>query len=156
MIISIISFTLDLIILNLVNYNHGTMLIFPMFTIVSLLSSIYFRKDRLINYFTLSLYICLTGLFIYPIFFYLIAFYLIRKDLRYFNLKDYLLKIIYILILFDLLLFLFSEFRYLNYYKISLLINKIAITVPINTIYMVILFYINKVLKRNKNKYKLV
>lgn len=156
MIISIISFALDLLILNIINYNHGSTLIFPMFTIVSLLSSIYFRKDRLINYFTLSLYMCLTGLVIYPVAFYLIALYIIRKDLKNFNFNDYLKKLTYTLVLFDLLFFLFSKFRYLNYYNTSLLINKIAISIPINIIYSIILFSINKVLKRHKNKYKLV
>lgn len=156
MIISVISFALDLIVLNLTNYNHGMMLIFPMFTIVSLLSSIYFRKYCLINYFTLSLYFSLTGLFIYPLFFYLFEFYFIRKDLNKFNLKDYLLKITQALIIFDSLFFLLRELPVLNSYKLSLLFNKIVITIPINILYSIIVFYINKVLKKEKKKYKLV
>ncbi len=156
MIISLISFILDLMILNLTKYNHGVMLMFPMFTVVYLLSSIYFRKDYLINYFTLSLYFSLTGLLIYPLFFYLFEFYFIRKDLKNFNIKDYLLKILSALILFDSLFFLLRELPVLNSYKFSLLFNKIIITIPINILYSIIIFYINKVLKKQKKKYKLV
>lgn len=156
MIISLISFILDIVILNITKYNHEVMLIFPMFTIVSLLSSIYFRKDKLINYFTLSLYFSLTGLFVYPIFFYLLELYIIRKDLKNFNIKNYLLKIMTSLIVFDSLFFLLTKIPRITSYNISLLFNKIVITLPINILYSVILFYINKVLKKNNKKYKLV
>lgn len=156
MIISLISFILDVVILNFTNYNHQVMLIFPMFTIVSLLSSIYFRKDKLINYFTLFLYFSLTGLFVYPIFFYLLELYIIKKDLKNFNIKNYLLKIMSSLIVFDSLFFLLTKIPRITPYNISLLFNKIVITLPINILYSVTLFYINKVLKQQKKKYKLV
>ena len=102
MIIGFISYIIDTVVLNIIPYNHY--ILFPMFTINSVITSIYFRNRLKIV--SLLLLMSLSGLFFYSILFYLIIKYYINKDIINFNIRDYLVKITISLIIYDVLLFI--------------------------------------------------
>lgn len=156
MILGIISILLDVLLLNFIYFQLGKILIFPMFTITFLISSIYFRYDMKKLLIVLVIYSSIIGVIYLPLMFFLIVYYQIHKDKKNFNLKNYLLKISYSLILYDFLYFVILYFFKINSYTFSLLIYKIILSIPLSILYSLLLYYINSVLKKKKNKYKLV
>ena len=145
MIIGIISLIIDLLYFNIFNYNQYNSIIFPMFLITSLISSLYLRKSSIP---ILLLSIMFTGLVFYPILFYLLDYLYIKKDIKNFNLKDYLIKLCISLLLFDLILFLLTNYQSIGIYTINLFVLKMFITIPINLLYGIIIFKIYLVLNK--------
>lgn len=144
MIIGIISLLLDYLILNYLNYYIDSVIIFPMFTFIYILGLLYFKKINILFYFLLLLYISITGIIFLPCFIIFINNIVYNKN----TLASYIIYTLYSLLLYDFLFYLF-----LSKTDIRLLINKIIVTIPINLLYALIIYY---VLKRIKYKYKLV
>ena len=142
MIIGIISILLDILFLNIYNYEIGNIIFFPMFSLVFLISSIYFKLDFKKILIIYILYSLITGLIFLP---FLIIFV---NYINSYKKDNYILTIVLSLVLYDLLFFLFMHLS-----KIELLIDKFIITIPINIIYSMFIFY---VLNKNHNKYTLV
>ncbi len=151
--IGVFSFIFDLLFLNIFNYTSRSTLIFPMFTITYIISFIYLRKNLLFLIIILLLYISLVGIIYYPFFFFILSYYYIKRDKIKHNILDYIFKISFLLIVFDSLLFLIIYCHIINSYSLSILFHKIFISVPINVLYSLILYYINYVLIGNKYKY---
>ena len=149
--IGILSFIFDLSFLNIFNYSQKSTLVFPMFTITYILTSLYFRKNISYIIISLFLYISLVGVIYYPFFFFFLSYYVIRSNNKKFNLINYIFKVIVLLFLYDFLLFLI-----IDRYQINCLFYKIFISMPINILYALLLYYLNIVLNKLKIKYKLV
>lgn len=138
MILGLLSLFLDYLLLNVFNYEIGNVLIFPMFSLVFLISSIYFKLDIKKVIIIYLLYTLITGVLFLPLLILLIP---IKRN-------NYLLTISLSLVLYDLLFFLLLPLN-----NINLLIDKIIITIPINILYSLFIFH---VLNNKNNKYKLV
>lgn len=138
MILGLLSLFLDFLLLNVFNYEIGNVLIFPMFSLVFLISSIYFKLDIKKVIIIYLLYTLITGVLFLPLLILLIP---IKRN-------NYLLTISLSLVLYDLLFFLLLPLN-----NINLLIDKIIITIPINILYSLFIFH---VLNNKNNKYKLV
>lgn len=138
MILGLLSLFLDYLLLNVFNYEIGNVLIFPMFSLVFLISSIYFKLDIKKVIIIYLLYTLITGILFLPLLILLIP---IKRN-------NYLLTISLSLVLYDLLFFLLLPLN-----NINLLIDKIIITIPINILYSLFIFH---VLNNKNNKYKLV
>ena len=156
MILGVTSFIIDLIVLNIINYNQYNIFIFPMFTLVSLIYSIYYRKKLKEVIFILILYMSLIGIVFLPLLFFIIDYFYIKRDRENYNLKDFIIKLNVSLLIFDLLFFLISNLTNINMYKMNILVLKIFVTLPINTIYILLVFLFKSVLKTIVKKYKLV
>ena len=156
MILGVTSFIIDLIVLNIINYNQYNIFIFPMFTLVSLIYSIYYRKKLKEVIFILILYMSLIGIVFLPLLFFIIDYFYIKRDRENYNLKDFIIKLNISLLIFDLLFFLISNLTNINMYKMNILVLKIFVTLPINTIYILLVFLFKSVLKTIVKKYKLV
>lgn len=156
MILGVTSFIIDLIVLNIINYNQYNIFIFPMFTLVSLIYSIYYRKKLKEVIFILILYMSLIGIVFLPLLFFIIDYFYIKRDRENYNLKDFIIKLNISLLIFDLLFFLISNLTNINMYKMNILVLKIFVTLPINTIYILLVFLFKSVLKTIIKKYKLV
>ena len=141
MILGILSLFLDYLLLNYFNYYIGNIIAYPMFTLVFLLSSIYFNRKRFCFFF---LYSFINGIIFLPLLIMFLNYIIIFK--KSFDL--YILKITCSLILYDILLFAFLSLN-----NIYLLIYKILVTIPINILYSIIIYY---VLKTKYQKYKLL
>ena len=144
MITGIISLIFDYFILKYVGYYIDSVIIFPMFTFIFLLSSLYFNKDIKVILLIFYLYLIITGIVFLPLLILFINNIVKRKN----DIDNYLITISISLILYDLLFYLFLSLN-----NISLLINKIIVTIPINILYSLIIYY---VLKKNYGKYKLL
>lgn len=155
MILGIISIILDLLLLNFINFNITSIVIYPMFTITYVISSIYFKKNIKNTLLIFLLYCSFLGVFYLPLAYFLIEYYYIHKDKKNFNKKDFLLKVCYGLILYDLLFYLVVYLFEINYYSLSILVYKILFTLPLSSLYALLFFRLN-VLKNKKLKYKLV
>ena len=140
MILGVTSFIIDLIVLNIINYNQYNIFIFPMFTLVSLIYSIYYRKKLKEVIFILILYMSLIGIVFLPLLFFIIDYFYIKRDRENYNLKDFIIKLNISLLIFDLLFFLISNLTNINMYKMNILVLKIFVTLPINTIYILLVF----------------
>ena len=145
MIIGFLSFALDLIVLSKINYYVENVIIFPMFSLVFLLSIIYYNYDKRIIFFFFLLYSSITGIIFLPL---LLCFIVLLHNKNN-NLNSYLLLIIESLIIYDLSFYLFLSIN-----DINLLIDKFIFTIPINVCYSLFLYYY--VLNRKNSKYKLV
>ncbi len=148
--IGILSFVFDLLFFNIFNYSQNNALIFPMFTITYVLSSLYFRIDIGYIIVSLLLYISLIGIIYYPFFFLLLSYYIIRFNNKSFNIRDYLFKLLILLVSYDFFLFLFTNSFVLSKYSIDCFFYKLFISIPFNLLYAFILYYLNKVLKKKK------
>ena len=144
MITGIISLIFDYFILKYAGYYIDSVIIFPMFTFIFLLSSLYFNKDIKVILLIFYLYLIITGIVFLPLLILFINNIVKRKN----DIDNYLITISISLILYDLLFYLFLSLN-----NISLLINKIIVTIPINILYSLIIYY---VLKKNYGKYKLL
>ena len=144
MITGIISLIFDYFILKYIGYYIDSVIIFPMFTFIFLLSSLYFNKDIKVILLIFYLYLIITGIVFLPLLILFINNIVKRKN----DIDNYLITISISLILYDLLFYLFLSLN-----NISLLINKIIVTIPINILYSLIIYY---VLKKNYGKYKLL
>ena len=142
MIIGIISFLIDYLILNNFDYYIGNIIIFPMFSLVYIISYLYLKNKY--NVFFFLLYIFINGIIFLPLFIIFLNSFIKSKT-------SYFLTIIVSLIIHDFMFYLFLSIN-----DITLLINKIIVTIPINLLYALIIYHINYVLKDKKNKYKLV
>ena len=142
MILGFVSIALDLIFLNFYNYEIGNILFFPMFSLVYLISSIYFKIDLKKVFIIYIFYSLITGIIFLPLFIIFINYIYKLKN------NNYLLTIFLSISLYDLIFFLFMHLS-----NINLLIDKYIITIPINIIYSLFIFY---VLNKKNNKYKLV
>ena len=138
MILGIMSLVFDLLFFNYFNYQVNNIALFPMFSLVFILKN----KNIKSLFIIFILYSSLIGIIYLPLVILLINYYLTKNDL----IKNDFLRIIILLILYDLILFLF-----LNLFDLSLLINKIFITIPINSLY---LYFLSS--KKIKEQYKLV
>ena len=141
MIIGFLSISLDIILLNIFNYQIDNIIIFPMFTLVFIINLILFKQDLKKVLLMLFLYIFLNGLVFLPLFIILLSS-LLKKDV---SLNNNLLIVIVLLIIYDLLFYLF-----LGMSNISLLINKIIVTIPVNILYSSIIYYYFSVLNFKK------
>ena len=146
MIIGFLSILLDYFILNTFNYNVLNTIIFPMFSLVFLLSLIYFNCNKKLILFFFLLYSFICGIIFLPL---LICFinYIVNKKRSN---NNYFLLISLSLIAYDSLLFILLPIS-----DIRLLLDKIIITIPINLLYSLFLYYYY-VLTNKKKKYKLV
>lgn len=142
MIIGFLSISLDIILLNIFNYQIDNIIIFPMFTLVFIINLILFKQDLKKVLLMLFLYTFLNGLVFLPLFIILLSS-LLKKDV---SLNNNLLIVIVLLIIYDLLFYLF-----LGLTDIFLLINKIIVTIPVNILYSSIIYYYFSVLNFKKN-----
>lgn len=143
----------DLLVLNILNsYTIGKTIIFPMFSLIFVISSIYFKKNIKTILLILIIYMSILGIFYYILAFFLAIYYYIDNG-REINLKDYIKKTIICLFMYDFLFFLILYNINLDINLIKIFIFKEYISIPINLFYSYFLF---SVLKRNKMKYKLV
>ena len=118
-----------------------------LFSLIFLLSLIYFNYDKRIVILSFFLYSCFIGLVFLPL---LLCFfcYKVKKQK---SLTNYLLLICELIILFDVIFYLFLPLS-----NIFLLIRKLVITLPINIIYAILIYSYFSVLNDKKTKYKLV
>ena len=142
MIIGFLSISLDIILLNIFNYQIDNIIIFPIFTLLFIINLILFKQDLKKVLLMLFLYTFLNGLVFLPLFITLLSS-LLKKDV---SLNNNLLIVIVLLIIYDLLFYLF-----LGLTDIFLLINKIIVTIPVNILYSSIIYYYFSVLNFKKN-----
>ena len=141
MILGLFSILLDFFILNVFNYQINDSIIFPMFSLVFIISYLNIKNNIII----LLIYSSLVGLLYLPLSIFLLNNYLYKNKI----INNYYLRVTLLLFLFDFLLYF-----YLSVNDISLLIYKEFITIPINILYA---FFIKRIYlssKRKKIKYK--
>lgn len=138
MILGIMSLVIDLLILNIIGNN----IVFPMFSFIFLISSMYLNIDFKKIIVIYIIYSCIIGILYLPLLILFLNY--LYKDLSYFK------RIILSLLLYDLMFFII-----LGISNINIFLDKIIITMPINLIYSFFIYYFF-VLKSNKTKYKLV
>ena len=146
MIIGFLSIILDFSFLYFFNYYVGNTIVFPMFSLIFLLSLLFFNYNKKIFllFFLLNSFIC--GIIFLPLLI-CFLFFIIDKKI---NKNNYLLLICISIITYDIFFFLL-----LSISDIRLLIDKIIISIPINMVYSLFL-YNYFVLINKKSKYKLV
>ena len=142
MIIGILSLVLDTFILNITNYCVNNTIIFPMFSLVFLLSLIYYNYDIKVIAFFLILYSCINGILYLPLLICILS--LLNKKEK--SLNNYLLLMTFYLITYDLLFYLLLS---VSDYK--LLIDKIVVSLPINVLYSYFLFNVLNNKKKSIN-----
>ena len=118
-----------------------------LFSLIFLLSLIFFNYDKRIVILFFFLYSCFIGLVFLPLFLCFFC-YKVKKQK---SLTNYLLLICELIILFDVIFYLFLPLS-----NIFLLIRKLVITLPINIIYAILIYSYFSVLNDKKTKYKLV
>ena len=142
MILGFFSFLFDLLFLNFFPYLIGSSLFFPMFTLLYIVSRIYFNKDIKYTLIIVILIMSVYGYFFYIVFS-LCFFYLVFNDNKYF--KKYFFSMLFYLLFYDFFLVL------LNNINIMFYLYKLIITIPINIFYS---FFLYRVLNNKKYNIK--
>ena len=142
MILGLLSIILDYTFFNIFNYQVDNVFLFPMFTLVFLISSIIINVNikKIITIYIF--YSFLNGVIFLPLFIIYITFIVKQNN----SLNNYLLCVISLLIIYDYIFFLC-----LSLSSYELLINKLIVSLPINIFYSLIIYYNYNVLKYHNN-----
>ena len=136
MILGFFSLLFDLLFLNFFPYLINTALIFPMFSLVYIVSRLYFNKDIKYTIFLIFLVMSIYGYLFYIIFSLFFFYFIFKEKNKY--LRNYYFSIMFFLVL-------------LNNINILFYLYKLIVTIPINVFYSLFLY---KVLNNKKYNIK--
>ena len=143
MILGFFSLLFDLLFLNFFPYLINTALIFPMFSLVYIVSRLYFNKDIKYTIFLIFLVMSIYGYLFYIIFSLFFFYFIFKEKNKYF--RNYYFSIMFFLVFYDFFLVLLNNINILFY------LYKLIVTIPINVFYSLFLY---KVLNNKKYNIK--
>ena len=143
MILGFFSLLFDLLFLNFFPYLINTALIFPMFSLVYIVSRLYFNKDIKFTIFLIFLVMSIYGYLFYIIFSLFFFYFIFKEKNKYF--RNYYFSIMFFLVFYDFFLVLLNNINILFY------LYKLIVTIPINVFYSLFLY---KVLNNKKYNIK--